>query len=279
MLEAINIAMRLEQPPSSQDEGVGSSVAAGGAGGQLQAHPAVPCATLTRIAAPLMRHLTSMLHGLQGLDEQVRQLQHELRQVKAAASTASPVTSSGAQPAVMTGESIRERENFQKKLVFTVLFCYFIDIFNNFNSALTVKSDSPPRTASLNELCRQNTTKKTTIRSVSGRSPSPPASMVRKRSQTPDDKILHHQSGSSSVVRSTQQRATLAPQATSPAMVVVVSSDDVRRRERVRHKRQRNAAAGSSVTSSSTGGAGGVAVAGDAGGEDESSSNDESAPV
>lgn len=43
------------------------------------APPSVSCITLTRIAAPLMKQLTGLVHGVDVLNERIRQLEEELR--------------------------------------------------------------------------------------------------------------------------------------------------------------------------------------------------------
>uniref|UniRef100_A0A915IDX7 PH domain-containing protein n=1 Tax=Romanomermis culicivorax TaxID=13658 RepID=A0A915IDX7_ROMCU len=44
--------------------------------------PAVSCVTLTRIAAPLIKHLTALLHSLQKMDEDLKRMQNELYRCK-----------------------------------------------------------------------------------------------------------------------------------------------------------------------------------------------------
>lgn len=58
--------------------------------------PAVSCAALTRIAAPLMKHLTALLHSLQLMEDDLKRVQIELRRCKSLASASSSAAATAA---------------------------------------------------------------------------------------------------------------------------------------------------------------------------------------
>lgn len=90
ILEAINEAMKVKREEEIRQEQQNATSAGGAIMADSETNlqlvtvekPAVACVTLTRIAAPLMKHLTGLLHSLQFMEEDLKRVRTELHHYK-----------------------------------------------------------------------------------------------------------------------------------------------------------------------------------------------------